>query len=524
MRLPGAGASEASRAPGRAAGGIRGSGLRPLRGRRRSQDSPGPLRFPVVETVQRSALRLPGAPEPSPAERALRPQQGACATVPGGMGSVAVVSTALIDESLVVRSQAGDDRAISELAGLVRPLVQRYAARFFSDPARAEDLAQTALMKAFSRIGDVRSPEAFPAWVLRITRNECLNELARMRHAQLPLSALDDGGSSIQAPAGGEDDPEESLIRSQLQSLVRRVAAGLPDHYRRTLTMRALEDRTYEEISEELNVPVAVARLWYCRARKRFRRAFVELMAARRGVTGSCVEMGVAIAELIEGTLGRQERDRVQGHLAGCAVCRQTEDELRNTAFRAPLGGFVAALGGFGMLRLPHAAARGVRHLGGRVAATSRLAIASAGSVSLAAASVAGGAHGPVVLPVGAAGATVLTAAHSSASLGRHTRALPEEAPAAATTSAGAVGAGTATTDPAGVLVDGAALLAQVEALGPGDALTSLLSRTTAGPVSGLHRLVVHTTGHVLGTLVEVVQTPPPSPAPPPSPNPTTEP
>src|SRR5712692_6308838 len=91
-----------------------------------------------------------------------------------GMSSAGV---ALIDGSLVTRSQAGDQDAISELATQVRPMVQRYASRFFSDPARAEDLAQTALMKAFARVGDVRSPGAFQAWLLRIARNECLNEL-----------------------------------------------------------------------------------------------------------------------------------------------------------------------------------------------------------------------------------------------------------------------------------------------------------------------------------------------------------
>ncbi|MGH7746533.1 MAG: sigma-70 family RNA polymerase sigma factor, partial [Candidatus Dormibacteria bacterium] len=238
---------------------------------------------------------------------------------------------ALIDGSLVTRSQAGDQDAISELAAQVRPMVQRYASRFFSDPARAEDLAQTALMKAFARVGDVRSPGAFQAWVLRIARNECLNELARQKHAQLPLSTLADGGAEIEAPAGGDDDPEEALVRGQLQALVRRVAATLPPHYRQALTMRALEDRTYEEISKALDIPVPVARLWYCRARKRFRSAFVTMMVARRNVPAVCQEMGEAIAELIEGTLPAADRPRIQEHLGGCHVCRQTEDELRNT-------------------------------------------------------------------------------------------------------------------------------------------------------------------------------------------------
>jgi RNA polymerase sigma-70 factor (ECF subfamily) len=295
---------------------------------------------------------------------------------------------ALFDGTLVTRSQAGDQDAISELATQVRPMVQRYAGRFFSDPARAEDLAQTAMMKAFARVGDVRSPGAFQAWLLRIARNECLNELARQKHAQLPLSTLADGGLEIEAPAGGDGDPEEALLRSQLQALVRRVAATLPTHYRQALTMRALEDRTYEEISAALDVPVPVARLWYCRARKRFRSAFVTMMVARRNVPAVCQEMGEAIAELIEGTLPTGDRGRVQEHLGGCHVCRQTEDELRNTAFRAPARGFII---GLGLLRLgwklPQRVRDGVSHA---PHAMSKLAVTGVGGVAVATAVVAG--------------------------------------------------------------------------------------------------------------------------------------
>jgi RNA polymerase sigma-70 factor (ECF subfamily) len=263
-----------------------------------------------------------------------------------------------IEDQLVTRTQAGDPEATGQLAVLVTPLVRRYAGRFFSDPGRAEDLAQTALMKAFARVRDVRSPEAFGAWLLRITRNECLNELARQRHGQIPLSTLEDQGASLEAPAGGEGDPEEQLIRGQLKALVRQVAASLPPHYRRTLTMRALEDRSYEEISVALDIPVTVARLWYCRARKRFRKAFVETLVARRGVSDRCFAMGVPIAEMIEGTLGRRDRDRVHEHLADCSVCRQTEDELRNTAFRPPAR---ALLLGLGLWRGATALHRGVK-------------------------------------------------------------------------------------------------------------------------------------------------------------------
>ena len=268
-----------------------------------------------------------------------------------------------IDDTLVLRAQSGDPEAVAELVAATRPMLQRFARRFFPDPARAEDMAQTALMKAFARMGDLRSPEAFQTWLLRIARNECLNELTRSRVAQIPMSTLEDQGTALEAPSGGSDDPEEMLVRSQMQDLVRRVTATLPSHYRATLTMRALEDRSYEEISEALDIPVTVARLWYCRARKRFRTAFIQTLVARRDVSEECQEMGALIAEMIEGTLSRNRRDVVHAHLVDCAACRQTEDELRNTAFRAPARLTLLALG---LARLPMQARRSLSALGSR--------------------------------------------------------------------------------------------------------------------------------------------------------------
>lgn len=312
-----------------------------------------------------------------------------------------------VDDSLVLRAQGGDPQAVADLVAATRPMLQRFARRFFPDPARAEDMAQTALMKAFARMGDLRSPEAFQTWLLRIARNECLNELTRQRVSQIPMSTLEDQGTALEAPAGGSDDPEEMLVRAQMQDLVRRVTATLPEHYRQTLTMRALEDRSYEEISEALDIPVTVARLWYCRARKRFRTAFIQTLVARRDVSGECQEMGALIAEMIEGTLGRARRDQVHAHLADCAACRQTEDELRNTAFRAPARLTLLALG---LARLPMQVRRAAGSLGSRTQQLAgEVALGAGATVVLVTGSGLGGfGSGPTVAQA-AAPATAIT-------------------------------------------------------------------------------------------------------------------
>lgn len=418
-----------------------------------------------------------------------------------------VVSAQAVDGALVLRAQTGDQLAISELAEQVRPLVQRYAARFLRDTARAEDLAQTALMKAFSRMGDIRSPEAFHAWLLRITRNECLNELARHKHPQITLSTLEEQGKDIEAPAGGEHDPEEALVRVQLRSLVRMVITTLPEHYRRTLTMRALEDRSYEEISEELEVPVAVARLWYCRARKRFRQSFVTAVVARRDVPSVCHAMAGDIAEMIEGTLGRSAREKVQNHLGDCHVCRQTEDELRSTAFRAPVRAWLGGLG-LGLVRLPRRAStttghslQALRGAGGlaRIAGLTLGATAGVAAGAVPAAMIAG-AVAPVRTQASVAGAAPAAARVVAGLPGQRGGATGFALSGQPASAAGAAGLGAGISSAGG----GAGILGSLNGI---VAEVCSLDLSNLVPVSAVHGTTVRigrTTRRVTATVVTV--------------------
>jgi hypothetical protein len=244
--------------------------------------------------------------------------------------------------------------------------------------------------------------------------------------------------------------------------------------------MRALEDRSYEEISEALDVPVTVARLWYCRARKRFRRAFIDVMTCRRGVPLFCQEMGLSIADMIEGTLPRADRDRVQGHLADCAACRQTEDELRNTAFQTP-----TRLVAFGLLawRATRHGARQVANLAGRAPQVAgRLVMAGSGGLAVAAGSVAVPAAVPArpLAPVPVLAATQLGARDTALGPAHATSRTPASPPVA-----GAAGPAA----PQDQMV-----LAAASLLGSINAAPGALADLTATPLAPLQRTVMRIT------------------------------
>ena len=63
--------------------------------------------------------------------------------------------------------------------------------------------------------------------------------------------------------------PEGALLRAEAQNQLLREVAGLLDHYRRVIELRHYHDLSYQEIADELGVPLSDVKSWLFRARKR---------------------------------------------------------------------------------------------------------------------------------------------------------------------------------------------------------------------------------------------------------------
>lgn len=127
----------------------------------------------------------------------------------------------------------------------------------------AEDAVQDAALRAFRHIDTFTGGNA-RAWFLRIVRNVCYDLLGRRR---LPIDEFDD--DLLVADHG--PDPETLLLRADDAATIRQVLAELPPPLREVLALRELEDLTYREIAELLEVPIGTVMSRLSRARATFR-------------------------------------------------------------------------------------------------------------------------------------------------------------------------------------------------------------------------------------------------------------
>lgn len=154
---------------------------------------------------------------------------------------------------LVGRARDGDREAYGELVELMWPQLVALARTILAGDDEAQDVVQDALVGAWSRLGSLRRPEKFPAWIRRIVARRCFAHLRRPRAAAAPIV--------------------EQRVEPRLVDLdMRRVLERLAPRQRAVLYLTVIEGHTAREAAAVLGILPATARVHRHRALARLRR------------------------------------------------------------------------------------------------------------------------------------------------------------------------------------------------------------------------------------------------------------
>lgn len=185
------------------------------------------------------------------------------------------------DEDLMGRVAEDDERAFTELVRRFQGRVTNLISRVLNDREASDDLAQEVFVRVFVHRRNYRRGSKFSTWLFTIAANLAKNEIRRRvrRRNWFSLDALQEllSDSAIQLADPGEGQ-ETALQRGQLQELVGRAIAAVPEKYRLALVLRDIEGLAYEEIAEVLGVPGGTVRSRINRARGMLKRKLQPLL------------------------------------------------------------------------------------------------------------------------------------------------------------------------------------------------------------------------------------------------------
>ncbi len=183
---------------------------------------------------------------------------------------------ALEDQRLISSLQAGEERAYEQLIERFQGPVFNLAYRLLNDQADASDVAQEVFLKIFRNVGSFRGDSTLRTWVYRIAVNESHNRrrwLFRHRRGETGIDdAFEDSDSREKPLMDSGETPFDFTMNREAQTLLEEALAGINPVFRTALVLREIEDMSYEEIAEILEVSIGTVKSRIVRGREALRR------------------------------------------------------------------------------------------------------------------------------------------------------------------------------------------------------------------------------------------------------------
>jgi RNA polymerase sigma-70 factor (ECF subfamily) len=139
--------------------------------------------------------------------------------------------------------------------------MRAYAARMLGSTVESDDVVQETFVTAWSRIGELDDGAALKAWLLRILSRRCIDRMRRRRETV--------EFSEVRELETRSPSPDRAAEGSSALASLARALDQLPEAQRRCWLLREVGNYTYQEIADEMDLPVSTVRGYLARARRK---------------------------------------------------------------------------------------------------------------------------------------------------------------------------------------------------------------------------------------------------------------
>jgi len=176
------------------------------------------------------------------------------------------------DCRLVVQAlSSGDQKAYAELLNNYRDSLYYMLLKMTNNQTDADDLTIEAFGKAFKNLHQYTPDYAFSTWLFKIAANNCIDFMRRNRRITFATNMNSEESGQDNYPSNIPSlnlSPEEKVIEKQKIRLMREVVERLKPHYRLMVELRYFKELSYEEIADQLNLPLGTVKAQLFRARE----------------------------------------------------------------------------------------------------------------------------------------------------------------------------------------------------------------------------------------------------------------
>jgi RNA polymerase sigma-70 factor (ECF subfamily) len=194
----------------------------------------------------------------------------------------AVRMQSMSDEHLITLFQTGDRGVFEVLVLRHQERVRNFVHAICGPTRNVDDYSQEIFLKVYEGLPRFRFQAAFTSWLYRITLNHCRDELRKLKLRRLFFLDADPG----EAPAP-DRTPFDHTHEREIARIVQQAIRKLPLHQRAVITLRDMEDYSYQDIAEVLQCDVGTVKSRLARARSRLRELLAPVLTDSRGEGGT---------------------------------------------------------------------------------------------------------------------------------------------------------------------------------------------------------------------------------------------
>lgn len=179
-------------------------------------------------------------------------------------------ASSIEDDKLVKEALSGRESSYKKLTEKYQRALFFHIRKMIRQEEMTEDLVQEVFIKAFNNLDSYSNKYAFSTWLYRIATNHTIDFLRKKRLSTYSINdpvKTKDGEMQIQLP-DTDFATDEPLIKKQRKQIVHDAIDDLPEKYRRVIELRHMEEYSYDEISEELDLPLGTVKAHIFRARE----------------------------------------------------------------------------------------------------------------------------------------------------------------------------------------------------------------------------------------------------------------
>ena len=173
-------------------------------------------------------------------------------------------------QSLIKDALAGKQSAYEALLKRYKNGIYSMIYQMIRNREETEDLVQETFIKAFNSLENYNKNYAFSTWLYKIAFNHCIDAIRKKKLKTLPLDKPIKlrNGEVFHQVSDESQTPEADFLFTEKRKQIQKAIDNLPEKYRITIILRHKEERSYEEISQILNIPIGTVKARIFRARE----------------------------------------------------------------------------------------------------------------------------------------------------------------------------------------------------------------------------------------------------------------